>query len=393
MADLAESGVDRKRMSALPPPVPGANRPAVPAPPRRQRRRGTLLVAAVAVVAWVAGLTGALVGIRAADWLDEPPASASDEPINVSDPRGPIDARLDVGAVIEHLAPSVVTISADVNGGQSVGTGVIISADGEVLTNSHVIADATEIRVRLAGETEPREARLLADDPGNDLALLRMNGDGFDAATFADPDSVHLGDEVVAIGFALGLDGAPSVTLGIVSALDRTIGTKGAFLNGLIQTDAAISSGNSGGPLVNAAGEVVGINTAVARDTATAAATNVGFAISVKEALPVIEALRSQAGGELRAEGYLGVELGERHDGGQGAIIVAVTDGTPAASAGIETGDLVVAADDATIDGATGLIAAIRDLRPGDSTTLTLVRDGEQLDVTVTLTDRPVEQD
>jgi putative serine protease PepD len=376
-------------MTSLPPPAPGVNA-VPPAPsPRLAKRRAAVLVAVVAVIAWVAGLTGALLGSQISDWLDSPPRSASDEPINVSDPSGPIEGRLDVGKVIDHIAPSVVTISADMDAGQSVGTGVIVSSDGEILTNGHVVNGASEIRVRLAGETEPREARLLAVDPGNDLALLRMSGADFDAAAFADPDSVRLGDEVVAIGFALGLDGDPSVTLGIVSALDRTIGTDGAFLDGLIQTDAAISSGNSGGPLVNARGEVVGINTAVARDTATSAATNIGFAISVKEALPVIEELRAQSGGDQRAEGYLGVELDDRRDGGQGAVITSVQDGTPASAAGIEAGDLVVAVDGAAIDGATGLVAAIRDLEPGDSATITVVRDGERIDVTVTLTDRP----
>ena len=376
-------------MTSLPPPAPGVNA-VPPAPsPRHAKRRAVVLVGVVAVVAWLAGLTGALLGSQVSDWLDSPPKSASDEPINVSDPSGPIEGRLDVGQVIDHIAASVVTISADMDGGQSVGTGVIVSSDGEILTNGHVVNGATQIRVRLAGETEPREARLLAVDPGNDLALLRMSGSGFDAATFADPDSVRLGDEVVAIGFALGLDGDPSVTLGIVSALDRTIGTDGAFLDGLIQTDAAISSGNSGGPLVNARGEVVGINTAVARDTATSAATNIGFAISVKEALPVIEELRAQSGGDQRAEGYLGVELDDRRDGGQGAVITSVQDSTPASDAGIEADDLVVAVDGAAIDGATGLIASIRDLEPGDSTTITVVRNGERIDLTVTLTDRP----
>ncbi|HSP27927.1 MAG TPA: trypsin-like peptidase domain-containing protein [Ilumatobacteraceae bacterium] len=386
-------------MTSLPPPAPGVT-PGVPSPaPRRaagaRTRRNWTVVVAVGVVAWIAGLTGALVGNQLSDWIDSPPRSASDEPINVSDPSGPIDGRLDVAQVIDHMAASVVTISADIDGefgrGQSTGTGVIVSSDGEILTNAHVVEGASEIRVRLVGETEPREATLLASDPGNDLALLRMSGDDFDAAVFADPDSVRIGDEVLAIGFALGLDGDPSVTLGIVSALDRTIGTDGAFLDGLIQTDAAISSGNSGGPLVNARGEVVGINTAVARDTATAAATNVGFAISAGEALPVIEALRAQSGGDPRTEGYLGVELGERRDGGQGAVIDSVRDDTPAADAGIEVGDLVVAADDAPIDGATGLIAAIRDLAPGDSTTLTILRDGEPIDITVTLAERPAD--
>ncbi len=384
-------------MTSLPPPAPGVS-PGVPAPaPRRdvksRKQRNWAVVVAVGVVAWTAALTGALVGNQLSDWIDSPPKSASDEPINVSDPSGPIEGRLDVAKVIAHMAASVVTISADVDSqfgqGQSTGTGVIVSSDGEILTNAHVVDGATEIRVRLAGETEPREARLLASDPGNDLALLRMSGDSFDAAVFADPGSVRIGDEVVAIGFALGLDGDPSVTLGIVSALDRTIGTEGAFLDGLIQTDAAISSGNSGGPLVNARGEVVGINTAVARDTANSAATNVGFAISAGEALPVIEALRAQSGGSPRSEGYLGVELGERRDGGQGAVITDVVDDTPAADAGIAADDLVVAADGAAIDGATGLIAAIRDLGPGDSTTLTILRDGDPIEITVTLVERP----
>ena len=194
---------------------------------------------------------------------------------------------------------------------------------------------------------------------------------------------------MIAIGFALGLDGDPSVTLGIVSALDRTIGTDGAALDGLIQTDAAISSGNSGGALVNAAGEVVGINTAVARSSETTAATNVGFAISVKEALPVIEALRKQAEGTERAEAFLGVGLADRTDGGQGAVVTSVDAGTPAEQAGIQQDDLVVAVDGATIDGSTGLIAAIRDLEPGDSAQITIVRDGEQQTFEVTLTDRP----
>jgi S1-C subfamily serine protease len=383
-------------MHSLPPPAPGASPVADPIArpaPRARKRRGYLLVAVIGAVAWVAGLSGALVGNRLADWMDSPPRSASDEPLNVAEPSGPIGGRLDVAEVVDHIAASVVTISADIDNqfgtGQSTGTGVIVSSDGEILTNAHVVEGASEIRVRLAGETEPREANLLASDTGNDLALLRIGGDGFDAAVFADPGSVRIGDEVVAIGFALGLDGDPSVTLGIVSAVDRTIGTDGAFLNGLIQTDAAISSGNSGGPLVNARGEVVGINTAVARGTATSAATNVGFAISAKEALPVIEALRAQAGGEPRAEGYLGVELDDRRDGGQGAVIRSVQDDTPAAAAGLQDGDLVVAVDGAATDGAVGLIAAIRDLRPGDTTTITVVRDGARIDLDVTLTDRP----
>jgi putative serine protease PepD len=343
----------------------------------------------VGIVAWLGGLGGALFGSQIADWLDDPPSRASDQPLDVAAPRPGFENRIDVAQVTTYVAPSTVTVSADVAGGMSLGTGVIISSDGEILTNAHVVEGADEVRVRLAGESEPREVTVLATDRGNDLALLRMAGDGFAAATFADPDSVRIGDDVMAIGFALGLDGEPSVTLGIVSALDRSVGQDNLFLDGLIQTDAAISSGNSGGPLVNAAGEVVGINTAVARDTAVFTATNVGFAISVGEALPVVEALREQADGAVREEAFLGVGLEDRRDGGQGVIVTGVEPGTPAEDVGVALGDLIVAVDGAVTDGSSALIAAIRDKQPGDTVTVSIIRDTEALEFDVTLTDRP----
>jgi S1-C subfamily serine protease len=384
-------------MTSLPPPAPGVS-PGLPSPTHRRaapapKRRNWAVVVAVGVVAWTAGLTGALVGNQVSDWIDSPPRSASDEPINVSEPSGPIEGRLDVAKVIGHMAASVVTISADVDSefgrGQSTGTGVIVSSDGEILTNAHVVEGAP--RSASASPARPSRARRVCSpaDPGNDLALLRMSGDGFDAAVFADPGSVRIGDEVVAIGFALGLDGDS------VGHARHRVGARPHHRHrrGVPRRPHPDRRRDLVRQLRRPAGqrrgEVVGINTAVARDTATSAATNVGFAISAREALPVIEALRAQSGGDPRTEGYLGVELGERRDGGQGAVIQAVQDDTPAAEAGIEAGDLVVAADGAPIDGATGLIAAIRDLGPGDSTTLTLMRDGESIDITVTLVERP----
>ena len=356
-----------------PPPPPDPARP--PGPPATagapRRRRGATtwaaLAAAVVVIAAGSAVLGGLVAHRI-DRDPRPPQRPSGQAIDVGPARDGLDGGIDVAAVAGLVAPSVVTVSADIDGGDlgaggSIGTGVITTADGEVLTNAHVVEGATEIRVRLAGETEPRAATLLAADPGNDLALLRLDGDGYAPATFADPTSVRIGDDVVAIGFALDLDGGPSVTLGIVSALDRTLALSEGALDGLIQTDAAISSGNSGGPLVNAAGEVVGINTAVARGDSVTAVSNVGFAISVAEALPIIESLREQADGDRRDEGFLGVGLDDRIDGGQGAIVAEVEPGTPAADAGVRVGDLVIAIDGVPLDGAVGMIAAIRDPR------------------------------
>jgi S1-C subfamily serine protease len=385
-------------MNRFPPPPPGA-RPAPPLttlPMQRRGRSAVGLVALVAVVAALAGLMGIVVGVR----LDDnraapgaPPRTASDRPLDVADPRADGLGRIDVATVADRLAPSVVTISADISqagrSGGSVGTGMIITSDGEILTNAHVVEGATAIRVRLAGETEPRAATLLASDPSNDLALLRITGDGFWPVTFADPESIRIGDEVVAIGFALDLDGEPSVTRGIVSALDRTISTSAGALNGLIQTDAAISSGNSGGPLVNGAGEVVGINTAVARGSATTAASNIGFAISSGEAISVIESLRTHSDGTVREQGYLGIGLADRTDGGQGAVITEVQPGTPAAEAGMLEGDIVLAVDDSVIEGSLGLIATIRDREPGQAISIVVLRDGARLDLETVLVARP----
>jgi putative serine protease PepD len=244
------------------------------------------------------------------------------------------------------------------------------------------------VRVRFAGNTEPVEASIVAADPGNDLALLRVDIDAdLPAVTIADPASIRIGDPVVAIGFALDLDGDPSVTLGIVSALDRTLTISDReSLDGLIQTDAAISSGNSGGPLVNAAGQLVGINTAVAESDIEVAATNVGFAIGAAEINEVLPLLRD--GGE-RVPGFLGVSLTERVDGGLGALVAEITPGSPAAEAGLHVGDVVVAIDDQPINGSGGLVGVIRDHQPGDEVSIVAMRDGAETTVTAVLADVP----
>jgi putative serine protease PepD len=342
------------------------------------------------VTALVAGFLGALVGVALGD--DGGTAGRGGDGTT----RAPIvveggdrsDGGVPVRAIVDAVGPSVVTITADLRRGRSVGTGVVLTADGEILTNAHVVEGARAIRVRLAGETEPTPAELVAADAGNDLALLRIDRDDLVPAVFAPTSEVDIGDPVLAIGFALDLDGAPTVTLGIVSALNRTLITDDGALDGLIQTDAAISSGNSGGPLVDAQGRIIGINTAVARGDPTTAANNVGFAISTDEVMEVLDHLRAAEDGEPRAEGFLGVSLDDRTDGGQGALIVDVTEDSPADEAGIRVGDIVVGIDDAPIEGAAGLIAAIRDHAPGDQVEIVVVRDGRQETFEVTLAER-----
>ena len=354
-----------------------------------RRRFGVVIVAAVF------GLFGGIIGTyvaQDANLVDldnaEPTTQITSAPVVVADDAGPTVDSL-IAKVAERLADSVVTISTTLSdesgGGRGVGTGVVLTSDGEILTNAHVIEDASEVVVRFAGETEPRVAKILASDVGNDLALIKVDITGLVAATFAKPGSVQIGDAVVAIGYALALDGGPTVTSGIVSALKRTIETDSGALNSLIQTDAAISSGNSGGPLVNLKGEVVGINTAVARGDSESAANNIGFSISVDEVLIVIEQLRAQASGVERKEGFLGVGLAAREDGGQGAIITNVQPGSPADKAGILIDDVVLAVDGEPIDGQAGLVAAIRDAVPGQTVKIEIFRDGKRLTFDATL--------
>ncbi len=384
----------------LPPPSPwGHDEPRFepsPASSERSGSRAGLPARFVVGVSLLALAMGAIGGVVVQEVLDRSDSSTysprTAAPLSVADDDVDDAEKTNVAAVAERLAASVVTISSDVDTGFSsggaTGTGVVLTTNGEILTNAHVVEGASEVRVRFAGETEPVIAQVLASDEGNDLALLKVSARGLTPATFAAAESVRVGDEVVAIGYALALDGGPSVTVGIVSALKRTIVTESGALNSLIQTDAAISSGNSGGPLANMRGEVVGINTAVARGGATSAANNIGFAISVEEVLTVVEQLRKTAGGEPREEGFLGVGLAERTDGGAGAIIADVQPDSPAATAGIREGDLVLSVDGEPINGQTGLVAAIRDRSPGDVVEIEVSRDGVRETLTATLVAR-----
>ena len=378
--------------------APTISTPLPPPPPKVKSRR-TLRALALAFAVVAVGFGGGILGTIAADKWNITIGStkisgSSNSPLVTSevDSDDPSLGATVVAQVVNQLADSVVTINSQISDatgeGEASGTGVVLTADGEILTNAHVVEGATGVTVRFAGETEPRTATVLASDAGNDLALLKIDATNLKPATFAQPGTIRIGDQVIAIGYALALDGGPSVTSGIISALKRTIITESGALNGLIQTDAAISSGNSGGPLVNLRGEVVGINTAVARSDVNQAATNIGFSISVDEIVPVLEQLRSQASGVARQEGFLGVGLAARTDGGQGAIITSVQPDSPASLAGIQEDDIVLSVDGEPIDGQAGLVAAIRDAAPGQTVEIEILRGVKRLTVKATLVAR-----
>ena len=388
----ADADADAVPMISTPMPPPPPSSPNVQS---RRKLRAVALVFVVVAVGFASGILGTIAANKWDITIGSTKISGSSNAPLVTSEVGSDDPSLGttvVAQVVNKLADSVVTINSQVNDasgqGEASGTGVVLTADGEILTNAHVVAGSTSVTVRFAGETEPRKATVLASDPGNDMALLKIDATNLKPATFAQPGTIRIGDQVIAIGYALALDGGPSVTSGIISALKRTIITESGALNGLIQTDAAISSGNSGGPLVNLRGEVVGINTAVARSDVNQAANNVGFSISVDEIGPVLEQLRSQASGEVRQEGFLGVGLAARTDGGQGAIITSVQPDSPAGLAGIQQDDIVLSVDGEPIDGQAGLVAAIRDAAPGQTVKIEILRGVKRLTVEATLVAR-----
>ena len=405
----------------FPPPTPPASTPNAADPSGPKSRRGLVISFLVVLAMVIGGFVGAQIAQSGDDAtstdstevpstvVDEADTSgaevttapagdapgSSNEPVATAPSTNDAEPAMNVAEVLKIIEPSVVTIIAITEGGtnpgRATGTGVVITSDGDILTNDHVVDGANKVSVLFVGDTEPTLATVLAVDVGNDLALIHVDKTGLTPAVFADPSSIDIGDEVVAVGFALDLDGGPTVTSGIVSALNRTIVSGDGALDGLIQTDTAISSGNSGGPLVNTRGQVIGINTAVFQSSSEVAANNVGFSISVAEALPVIEELRAQANGQARTEGYLGVSVLDRNDGGLGAMIAEVSPGSPADLAGMKVDDVVIEADGSPVDGQPALVAAIRDKSPGDSIKIDVLRDGERITLTAQLIERPTE--
>ena len=238
------------------------------------------------------------------------------------------------------------------------------------------------------------DAKLLGVDPVEDLAVLKIEGTDFPAVKLGSSDATIVGDDVIAIGNALALEGGLSVTRGIVSGKDRVIATElGTKLRGIIQTDAAINRGNSGGPLVNSKGEVIGINTAIADPSY---AQNVGFAIAIDRAKPIISDLER---GNNRKVAYIGIsaqdvtprlvkELDLKIE--SGALIGEIVKDSPASKADIKVNDVLTQVDGNKISSSADMVSEIRSKKPGNKVTIKINRNGKELSVEVTLEERPV---
>jgi S1-C subfamily serine protease len=381
--------------------VPPPPRPTDPAPaaghPRPPRRFLAGMATGVAVSALTVG--GVALIDRSGDdgpAGDPPPAAAAPSGAEAPTATGgaspaapPAVTLVPEGSSVHDLVvavrPSIVAIHTTVSQtdffgqrvrGEAAGSGFVWSADGYVITNNHVIEGAVDIMVTFGdGSSEPAE--LVAADPRSDLAVLSVDRDDLVPLAIGDSDEIRVGDPVVAIGNALDLGAEPTVTGGMLSAKDRTIETVNGVLVHLLQTDAAISSGNSGGPLLDLNGRVVGINTAVA-----SRGQNIGFAIAINPAERIIESLRT---GEAPRHALLGVSARPTIDGSDGALVAAVESGSGADRAGIRPGDVITRLGDTRIDSPSSLVAAISSREPGAEVEVELDRDGETIVITALL--------
>ena len=315
--------------------------------------------------------------------------------------------------VAEDVSPSVVTVSAQtparrvlqfnpfgggisqrIEGGtpQDIGTGFVVSEDGLIVTNKHVVSVANASYKVITKDGQEYEATQISRDPSNDIAIIKIDASGLKPAPLGDSSNLKVGQFVVAIGTALG-EFRHTVTTGVISGLGRGITAGSSFegyverLDDVIQTDAAINPGNSGGPLVNSAGQVIGINVAVAQG-----AQNIGFSIPinvVKEALSQFKQT-----GKFPAKPYLGVQYqmisqqaAVLNKVPQGAYVVSVIAGSPAESAGMKVNDIIKKFDGQELTDEDTLADAIKKKSPGEAVELEIWRDGETLKLTVTLSE------
>lgn len=322
----------------------------------------------------------------------------------------PEDDAMSTIEIAAKASPSVVAVYTEVVGqdvfgrpvtGIGAGSGVVISADGYIVTNYHVVEGAEEIHVDLPNGKKQVAAELVGTEPSSDLAVLKLDpseipDDGLPAIRVADSDALQVGELAMAIGNPLG-DLQGSVSLGIVSALDRqvTIGATGGtlVLEGNIQTDAAINSGNSGGALVNAKGELIGINVAKASSGASGASVEgIGFAIPVNKVVPIVNDLINY--GYVTGKPRIGVtgraitvQYRQGYNMPAGVMVQGVADGSGAADAGIQIGDIIISVDGESITTVTEINQMVEQKSPGDSVELGIIRGQNEISVEVVLSE------
>jgi len=363
-------------------------------PRGRQRRPASLLttaivsalIAAIVSAAITLGITSSADGGGAVRPAAQQVADRADDG-GAQPPAGtPLPDGASVGEIAEAALPSVALVQVAGQQGEGSGSAVVYSEDGYLITNNHVVEGAQDVRVQLP-DAGTVDAEVVGTDPLSDLAVLRVeDAPGLVPLPFAD-SAPAVGDTAIAIGSPFSLES--TVTQGIISATGRNLRVPGEnVLPDVLQTDAAINPGNSGGALLNARGQLIGINTAILSESGTN--SGVGFAIPVTTVAAVVPQLIEDGAVQYA---YLGVSsqdaatLGVQPE--DGAVIARIESGTPAEQAGLQEGDVVVAIDGEVVTGSGDLTGGIRGYQPGDTVTLDVVRDGDRRQVQVTLGTRP----
>ena len=380
----------------------------MPGPPPRPASIWNRIAAFIVLIAVVAAAAGAGIGWGLARAVNNRPvaqATTSPEaPIQQVTPGTSTSPSSTTDAIAAKVSPAIVDINTVLGNGAAAGTGMLISSTGEILTNNHVVNGSTSITVTVQGRSQKYSAHVVGVDISQDIAVIQIDGSvsGLPTVKFADSSSLQVGETVVALGNALGRGGAPNVTSGQITALDQTItassgGSSSETLNGMIQSDAVIYEGDSGGALVNTSGQVVGMITAGQAQGFRSSASDVGFAIAANTAVGVVNRIRAH---EEAADltygqvGFLGVSV-QTLDAfsaqqlglsvSSGALVTSVQPGSGAEAAGIARNSVITKVGGASVTSSDTLGTAIRSHRPGDGVSVTWVNQGGSHTATVTL--------
>ncbi|NNN19313.1 MAG: trypsin-like serine protease [Acidimicrobiaceae bacterium] len=410
--DMQQSGSDETTESQpfIPQPFPAPDNPLSGpgngTPKQKRVKKARKPISPLAKTVMAASVISLVLGGSAGAVVAKLTSSTSTQPTVTTSPvvNNPTSATpTDIQGILSKVEPAVVDIqtSGTISQGgffggtqqfQAAGTGMIISSNGEVLTNNHVIANASTIKVQLFNQTKLYNAILIGADPTHDVAVIKIQGvSNLPMVTFGKSSSLQVGDSVVAVGNALALQGLPTVTQGIVSGLHRSISTSSngissgsTTLADMIQTDAPINPGNSGGPLVNSAGQVIGMNTAIIASTGSEPAQNIGFAEAIDSVLPVVKQIEahpnSSTGTIAGGKAFLGVDIETLTpqvaaqlglpSNLTGVLVVAVVPGSPAGTAGITAGSVITKVGNTSLTSAAQLVTVIQKMKPGDKVTI-----------------------
>ncbi len=390
-----------------PPPAPAA---ASPHPSPNYARRLTAAIVAAVILATGGGIGAGWAMARFISSHNTTQAHVQTvQPIKQSTSSG--STKLDINAITRRVSPAVVDINTVIQtasgSAAAAGTGLIITSSGDVLTNNHVVEGSVSIKVSIQGKSGTYTATVIGVDPADDVAVIHVNGvSGLPTVTIADSSTVTVGDTVYALGNALGLGGSPRVTQGIVTALDQTItasdnGAQAEQLTGMIQSDAEISPGDSGGALVNSAGQVIGIITAGQAQGFRSNSTTIAFAIPSSKAVDIANRILAGKAGNgiyIGPVGYLGVSVQtlDATSAAQlglsitsGAYVRAVVAGSPAEHAGITAGSVITRVNSTVVDTATALGNALHQYKPGDQVKITWISGNATHTANVTLASGP----